>query len=92
MHVLVIGAAGMIGRKLVNNLLSSGQVGGHTVSRLTLHDIILPDKPEATFPVSMNASDISLASGACALLTGKPDLIFHLAAVVSGEAEAMTSS
>ena len=28
MHILIIGAAGMIGRKLTSALLKSGQVGG----------------------------------------------------------------
>lgn len=88
MHVLVIGAAGMIGRKLVSALLTSGQAGGREITRLTLHDLELPDRPDAAVPVTTKASDLSASGAAIALVAERPDLIFHLAAIVSGEAEA----
>jgi D-erythronate 2-dehydrogenase len=88
MHVLVIGAAGMIGRKLVASLLGSGHVNGHDITRLTLHDVIMPEQPQTTIPVDVKASDISVPHEANVLVASKPDLIFHLAAIVSGEAEA----
>ncbi|MGL4635322.1 MAG: D-erythronate dehydrogenase [Beijerinckiaceae bacterium] len=88
MHVLVIGAAGMIGRRLVECLLTKGLSNGEGITRLTLHDVIRPDAPEAHFPVEVKASDISVPGEANALMAGRPDLIFHLAAIVSAEAEA----
>ncbi len=88
MLVLVIGAAGMIGRKLVSALLESGVEGERSISRLTLHDVILPQVPETTIPVTAKASDLSVPVDAIALVAQQPDLIFHLAAIVSGEAEA----
>ncbi len=88
MHILVIGAAGMIGHRLVNLLLANGQVGERTVTRLTLHDVILSQMPECAIPVMLKASDLSAPAQAAALVADKPDLIFHLAAIVSGEAEA----
>ncbi|MGL4974379.1 MAG: D-erythronate dehydrogenase [Bosea sp. (in: a-proteobacteria)] len=88
MHVLVIGAAGMIGRKLVSALLASGQAGGREITRLTLHDVVLPERPDTTALVTAKASDLSAPGAAIALVAERPDLIFHLAAIVSGEAEA----
>jgi nucleoside-diphosphate-sugar epimerase len=68
---LVIGAAGMIGRKLVRKL--DGE--------LILHDVV-------PFEGSSVVSDLSAPGEAEKLIAARPDLIFHLAAVVSGEAEA----
>jgi nucleoside-diphosphate-sugar epimerase len=36
MHVLITGAGGMIGRKLVDRLVQERQVGGNPINRLTL--------------------------------------------------------
>ena len=71
MKTLVIGAAGMIGRKLVPKL--DGE--------LILHDVV-------PFEGSSVVSDLSTPGEAEKLIAARPDLIFHLAAVVSGEAEA----
>lgn len=89
MHVLIAGAAGMIGRKLTVRLLQEQRVGKREISRLTLHDVVAPEVPAgAPFPVSASASDFSQPGVAEKLVATKPDLIFHLAAIVSGEAEA----
>lgn len=89
MHVLIIGAAGMVGRKLTAKLLEAGSVAGQTISAMTLHDVIVPDRPQgASFPVTVTDSDLSTPGEAERLLTHRPNLIFHLAAIVSGEAEA----
>lgn len=88
MKILVIGAAGMIGRKLVTALLARGHVGGQDIDGLTLVDIVRPDTPPA-FPSSKTiAADLSAPGTADTLLAERPDVIFHLAAIVSGEAEA----
>lgn len=88
MHILVIGAAGMIGRKLTSSLVANG-VGGQAVSRLTLADVIAPSAPEGfTGATSAVAADLSSPGIAESLVALRPDLIFHLAAIVSGEAEA----
>ena len=42
MHILVTGAAGMIGRKLVESLTSRGPLGGARSSTLTLIDVVAP--------------------------------------------------
>jgi nucleoside-diphosphate-sugar epimerase len=89
MHVLILGAAGMIGRKLTERLLKEQRIGSREVSKLTLHDVVAPQVPaNAPFPVNASASDFSLSGEAEKLIASKPDMIFHLAAIVSGEAEA----
>jgi nucleoside-diphosphate-sugar epimerase len=87
MHVLVIGAAGMIGRKLVTRIAADGAVNGRRVTRLTLVDVV-PPTPPAAIPSETWAADLSVPGEAARMLAGKPELIFHLAAIVSGEAEA----
>lgn len=89
MHVLVLGAAGMIGRKLTARLVADGHVGGRDLDRLTLADVVAPERPPgATAEVATVAADLAAAGEAARLLADRPDLVFHLAAVVSGEAEA----
>ena len=88
MHILVLGAAGMVGRKLSERLLRDGRLGKSGISRLTLHDVVEPNKPEqAGFPVETVAGDFAVPGAADKLVAGRPDVIFHLAAIVSGEAE-----
>jgi len=79
-RILVIGAAGMIGRKLVERLSTDGQPAD-----LTLHDVAPVNFP---FKGKSVASDLSAPGEAEKLVAGRPEVIFHLAAVVSGEAEA----
>jgi nucleoside-diphosphate-sugar epimerase len=85
---LVLGAAGMVGRKLCERLLRDGRLGKAEITRLTMHDVVAPHKPEkAPFPVETVASDFAVAGAAEKLIAGRPEVIFHLAAIVSGEAE-----
>ena len=59
MHVLVLGAAGMVGRKLVERLLRDGRLGKSDISRLTLQDVVAPNKPEKAGIPSMSWLAIS---------------------------------
>ncbi|KOF17618.1 NAD-dependent epimerase [Ensifer adhaerens] len=89
MHVMVIGAAGMVGRKLVEKLASEEGALGYDISRLTLVDVIEPPVPQGLSPVAKAlALDLSTEDAAGKLVALRPDVIFHLAAIVSGEAEA----
>jgi len=88
MHILIIGAAGMVGRKLTAALLAQGRIGDRPIARLTLADVVAPQGPAAAVPVETRAADLSAPGTAEALVAARPDLIFHLAAIVSGEAEA----
>jgi D-erythronate 2-dehydrogenase len=69
---LIIGAGGMIGRKLAAQLPKG---------ELILHDVV-------PFDGASVVSDLSAPGEAEKLVASRPQLIFHLAAVVSGEAEA----
>ena len=88
MHILVTGAAGMIGRKLTARLVKDGGLNGKSIDRLTLIDVVAPEKPAGfSGAVELSASDLSAPDVAAKTVAGKPDVIFHLAGVVSGEAE-----
>ena len=89
MHILVIGASGMLGGKLVQHLALVGHLGETPISKVTRQDAVLsPPPPSSDFPFETLMGDVSLVAEAAQLIAGKPDVIFHLAAVVSGEAEA----
>ena len=89
MHVLIIGAAGMVGRKFTSRLLAERGLAGRAIERLTLHDVVVPEAPaEAPFAVETRASDLSAPGEAERLVAARPEIIVHLAAIVSGEAEA----
>lgn len=88
MKILVIGAAGMIGRKLVRALGERGTLNGRSIDALVLADVVAPEKPDFGGAVEALAADLSQPGTAEQLIAHRPDLIFHLAAIVSGEAEA----
>jgi nucleoside-diphosphate-sugar epimerase len=88
MHILITGAAGMIGRKLTARLVNDGALNGHAIEKLTLTDVTVPDKPvKFSGGVESFAADIDSPDTAPKAIADRPDVIFHLAAVVSGEAE-----
>ena len=85
MHVLIVGAAGMIGRKLADRLVADGNVGGRGIERLTLVDVVAPASPDGR--AEAVSADLAAPGEAERLVENRPDLVVHLAAVVSGEAE-----
>jgi nucleoside-diphosphate-sugar epimerase len=88
-HILVIGAAGMVGRKLIEALAEDGELGGRPIERFTLADVVAAERPPGfSGPVESIAADLSAPGTAASLIGKRPDLIFHLAAIVSGKAEA----
>ena len=89
MHVLVTGAAGMLGRKLTESFSRIGGPGGRPIDALTLVDAVEPQAPPGLAGRTVaRAADIAAAGVAEAMIAGRPDLVVHLAAIVSGEAEA----
>lgn len=86
MRVLVTGAAGMIGRKLAERLLRDGHLGGRPLEALVLHDVVRPATAGAV--VTALEGDLAADGAAEALMAHRPDVVVHLASVVSGEAEA----
>jgi len=88
-HVAVLGAAGMIGTKLVARLVRDGRLGDAEVSRLSLVDLLAPAAPVGwDGPVDCWSADLAAPGAPEALVAHRPQVIFHLAAVVSGQAEA----
>lgn len=81
MHILILGAAGMLGRKLTRAI----KAGGLPHDRLTLADVVAPEAVPGAQSLAVNLTE---PGAAARLVRDRPDLIFHLAAVVSGEAEA----
>jgi nucleoside-diphosphate-sugar epimerase len=88
MKILVIGAAGMVGRKLVERLIRDSALGGAKIDSLDAVDIVTPSFAEAPFPIRCDACDIAATYVPGRLAAARPDVIFLLASVVSGEAEA----
>jgi nucleoside-diphosphate-sugar epimerase len=87
MKLLIIGAAGMVGRRLAETILHDGTLGGARVDTLTAFDVVKAGL-STTDRVTEIAGDISDRATVERLVADRPDVIFHLAAIVSGEAEA----
>ena len=88
MNILITGGGGFLGFKLAKTLLARGQLGGKAINRITLLDGAFPpgaEKLQKTKAVTGDVSDEKTIASAC---TPDTDAVFHLAAVVSGAAEA----
>lgn len=87
MQVLITGGAGFLGRRLATRLLADGAgPGGAAIERLVVADVVpaeLPPDPR----LSIVTVDIGADAALDALVEGC-DLVFHLAAIVSANAEA----
>ena len=91
MEVLITGGAGFLGVKLANKLLERGTLAGpdgkqHTLSRIVLLDQVAAQGFTDPRMVSMTG-DVADAASVAHALTPSIQTVFHLAAVVSGEAE-----
>ncbi|WP_300011940.1 D-erythronate dehydrogenase [uncultured Roseobacter sp.] len=83
-RVLIIGGGGMVGQKLLARLLSEG-LPGHDTLDISLFDIGFPPScPEGPAQITGNLTDPAKITQLAGL---RPDLIYHLAAIVSGESE-----
>jgi nucleoside-diphosphate-sugar epimerase len=88
MKVLIMGGAGMIGQKLLNLILRNPKLRNKQITEITLFDIIDSPYPSDTaIPIIVKSGDISNQQTSVDLVSSKPDIIFHLAAIVSGQAE-----
>ena len=88
MKILIMGGAGMIGQKLLNLILKKEEINNEKISEITLFDIIDAPYPQDTnILINSTSGDISDEKVSKNLVSSRPDIIFHLAAIVSGQAE-----
>jgi len=85
MRILITGAAGMIGTKLTARLLADGHLHETPIEQLDLVDIVaVPVEDPRAETIVGDLNEPEVATG---VARRRPDVIFHLAGVVSGEAE-----
>ena len=84
--VLIIGGGGMVGQKLLQRLIQHG-LDGATVGSVCLYDIVEPATPAAPFPIETRSGSLLDDGEAQWIAAQRADVIFHLAAIVSGDAE-----
>lgn len=90
MRVVITGAAGFLGIKLAQALLNRGYISNdqgqaETITKLVLFDRVTPKLSDDR--LELITGDITDNATLASLITADTRVIFHLAAVVSGEAE-----
>lgn len=86
MKILILGGAGMLGQKTARRIAEHG-LGNSDIDELVLHDIVEPAPLQAGFTVTRMTGNIADESETRRLASLRPDVVFLLAAIVSGEAE-----
>src|SRR6186997_1767604 len=84
MNVLVTGAAGFLGRRVIQSLLAKS--GDGAVSRIVAADMI--PCPIVDPRVDSRTGNIANPDFISAIVEPDVDVVFHLAAVLSGQSEA----
>jgi len=88
MRVVITGAAGFVGRKLASALAKAGRLDGAKITELALFDVVEPPKPEGAVRITTQVGNIAARPDVDALIGSGTGAVFHLAAIVSGQAEA----
>ncbi len=89
MRVVITGAGGFVGQKLAAALAKAGALGGERIDELALFDVAEPRKPaSAAAKVTTHVGNIASRPEVEALIARETGAVFHLAAIVSGQAEA----
>ncbi len=88
MNVLIIGGGGFLGQKLAKALAARGILRGTPITKMVLADLSPPNAVSAAFPVDTRAVNVTEVAQVRTLMEDRPDVIYHLAAIVSGQAEA----
>ncbi len=92
MQILITGGAGLLGTRLAKAILARGSLTDgngalRAVTKVTLFDIVAAAGVDDA-RVATVVGDVADAAAIAAVLTPQTDAVFHLAAVVSGQAEA----
>ncbi len=87
MRLVIIGGGGFIGTRLAKELLEKGGLAQGEIDNMTLVDIGFPADRFSDQRVDYVQGDFSDETVRAKILKPTPDIIFHLAAIVSGEAE-----
>lgn len=85
MKIVILGGGGMIGQKLAQEI-KSGKIGLNKKNSVILHDLFFANDSNALGEIRVG--DISKPGEIESIAKERPDLIYHLASVVSGQAEA----
>ena len=88
MRVLITGGGGFIGKKLAARLLERGELMGRGLEQVTLFDVAPAEGLAADPRLQLVAGDITRPGVVFDLVRPGYDAVYHLAAVVSGAAEA----
>jgi D-erythronate 2-dehydrogenase len=91
MHVVITGGAGFIGKKLAKALLERGALetedGPQTIEKLTLFDVVEAEGVADDRRLSLVAGDITDLAEVHKVIRDSVGGVFHLAAIVSANAE-----
>jgi D-erythronate 2-dehydrogenase len=88
MKILITGGGGFLGFRLARTLLARGTLGGKPIASITLLDGAFPSGVENRQKVKAVIGDVSDEKTIASVCLPDTDAVFHLAAVVSGAAEA----
>ena len=89
MKILITGGGGMLGQKLIAGLAKVDSLNGKKIESVTVVDAYKQSQAldGFDFKITSKIVDITDRKECDAMIAEKPDVIFHLAAIVSGEAE-----
>jgi D-erythronate 2-dehydrogenase len=88
MNIVITGGGGFLGSRLAAKLLEQGSLGGNRLARITLLDAAFPRAMPADPRLKAVSGDVSDKAVLEKVIAPDTDAVFHLAAVVSGQAEA----